>query len=60
MESKPETKIKVSLCDKIKRLFVSSSCCNEIHNETIIIKKEITIEEINFEEKDAEPKEKNN
>lgn len=39
-----EKKVKVSFCEKIKNLFVSSSCCNktEIHNETIIIKKSDT------------------
>ena len=50
--SEPETNIRVSFCDKIKRLFVSSSCCNktEIHNETIvnnIIKKNDTIKDLN-------------
>lgn len=46
--SEPETKIKVSFCDKIKQLFVSSSCCNktEIHNETIIYKKNDTIKDL--------------
>ena len=45
MEEKNEKiKISISFCEKIKNLFVSSSCCNktEIHNETIIIKKSDT------------------
>ena len=44
--SKTETNI--SFCEKIRRLFVSSSCCNttEIHNETIIIKKSNTDKDI--------------
>jgi hypothetical protein len=45
-----EPKTNISFCEKIKRLFVSSSCCNttttEIHNETIIIKKSNTEKEI--------------
>jgi hypothetical protein len=38
---------KISLCEKIKNFFVSSSCCNKtvIHNETIIIKKSNTEKE---------------
>jgi len=45
-----EQEINISFCEKIRRLFVSSSCCNttttEIHNETIIIKKSNTEKEI--------------
>jgi hypothetical protein len=43
-----EQEINISFCEKIKRLFVSSSCCNktEIHNETIIIKKSNTEKQI--------------
>ena len=41
-------KVKISLCEKIKNLFISSSCCNntEIHNETIIYKKSNTKKEL--------------
>lgn len=28
--------VKVSFCDKLKQFFVSSSCCNDVHNETIV------------------------
>lgn len=45
-EPQPDTVIKISLCDKIKKLFVSSTCCNEIHNETIILKRDNTKPEI--------------
>jgi len=45
-----EPKTNISFCEKIRRLFVSSSCCNstttEIHNETIIIKKSNTDKDI--------------